>query len=153
MGGRSSVSRVLASIAITAGLLVGPATVASAAPAPESATGATIVPMAQKYYWIWSDDSEDTSRTFKKSKYHNQAGLPHLIITVEPADPARTIYLQFKQKGKWILENKVKTDSDGKATIELNPYCTNDTWCDGTWTYRLKAGDRYQNLKITYSET
>ncbi len=149
---RSSLSLVLASIAVTTGLLVGPVGAASAAPADEPGSRSAIVPMAQKYYWIWSDDSEATSRTFKKSKYHNQAGLPHLVITVEPATPARTIYLQFKQKGKWILENKVKTNDAGKATIELNPYCTNDTWCDGSWTYRLKAGDRYQNLKITYSE-
>ena len=62
------------------------------------------------------------------------------------------INLEFKQNGKWVVENKVATNSKGVANIDINPYCANDTWCDGTYTYRLKVGTQYAILKLTYSE-
>ena len=143
---RSVVTAVLAAVVVL------PAAAASAAPLSAPAHAVTALPAAQQYFWKWSDGSHKTSRTFKKSTYHAQAGLPHLVVTAQPAKPSRVVYLQFKQKGKWIVENKVTTNSKGVATIDLNPYCSNDTWCDGTWSYRLKIGSLYQNLKLTYSE-
>lgn len=133
---------------VLAGVAGAPATAAPSAPAPVPQT----VQAAQKYFWIWSDGSEKSKRTFKESKYGDQASLPHLVVTVEPAKPARTVYLQFKQDGKWIVENKVTSDGQGKAIIDINPYCSKNNWCDGTYAYRLKIGDRFANLKITYAE-
>ena len=144
-------SRSMVAAALAAVLLV-PAAAASAEPSSASSRIVTALPSAQQYFWKWSDGSQKTSRTFKKSTYHDQAGLPHLVVTAQPAKPSHVVYLQFKQKGKWIVENKVTTNSKGVATIDLNPYCSNDTWCDGTWSYRLKIGSLYQNLKLTYSE-
>ena len=107
---------------------------------------------AQQYFWKSSDGSQKTSRLFREKTYKTQAKLPHLVVTVVPATPAHAVYLQFQQKGKWITENKVTTDDTGVANIDLNPFCSNDTWCDGTWQYRLHVGKQNQNLKIAYSE-
>jgi hypothetical protein len=151
-----SPARALVAAAVGLVVALGSTTVATAAPAGEPGFRMPLtpiaVPMAQKYYWDWSDSSDATSRTFKKSKYHTQAKLPHLVAWAEPAKPSHTVYLKFKQNGKWVLETKKQTNSKGEVVLELNPYCNNNTWCDGTWTYRLSIGDVYQTFKITYAE-
>jgi hypothetical protein len=107
---------------------------------------------AQDYYWKWSDGSQKAVRTFDQSTYHSQKSLPHLVITAVPATPAQNVLLQFKENGKWSLENRVRTGADGVATVDINPYCSNDTWCDGTWKYRLKIGTQYQLLTLSFHQ-
>lgn len=123
----------------------------TAAPMAAGTVHAVSVPAAQQYFWKWSDGSQKTSRTFKQSQYQSAAKLPKLLVTAQPAKPTRTVYLEFSQKGKWVLESKTKTNSKGVATLSLIPYCDNQKWCSGTWNYRLKVGRSYQNLKLTYS--
>ena len=106
----------------------------------------------QEYFWKWSDGSLSQARTFTQAQYGTQSRLPHLIAWSEPAKPSHTVYLQFHQDGKWITESKAVTDSRGMATIDIDPMCSNDTWCDRTFTYRLKIGDQRARLSITYSE-
>jgi hypothetical protein len=128
-------------------VLVGFVLVAGSSLGAQAAT-----PAAQQVFWKWSDGSDKTSRTFKQSKYGDQAGLPYLQVNTVPARPSRNVYLQFKQKGKWVVENKGTTNKKGVLRLGLNPYCSNDTWCDGTYEYRLKVGSLYQTFRINYSE-
>jgi 5-hydroxyisourate hydrolase-like protein (transthyretin family) len=135
-----------------AALLLGPATLGSAAPLRPGHPPTSVEAASQKYYWKWSDGSQKTSRLFREKTYKTQAKLPHLVVTVQPASPAHFVYLQFKQKGKWVVENKGTTNKKGVLRLGLNPYCSNDTWCDGTYEYRLKVGSLYQTFRINYSE-
>jgi hypothetical protein len=105
---------------------------------------------AQKVYWKWSDESQKTLRLFREARYHRAAKLPRIVVTAVPAKPRRAVILQFQQKGKWLVETRTTTNAKGVATLKLDPYCTNRTWCDGTWTYRIKVGTLFQTLKVTY---
>jgi hypothetical protein len=145
---RRVIAAATAVIAVTAAL----AAPAHAATAREPVTRPPVARAAQQVFWKWSDGSAKISRTFTLSKYKDEAGLPTLVVTAIPAAPSRTVYLQFKQKGKWVVETKGTTGRKGVVRLRLNPYCSNDTWCDGVYDYRLKAGSLYQNLRITYSE-
>jgi len=149
---RSTWRRVVTTALVSATLLIGAGTAAGAVPLDASRAPSSAPSASQKFFWKWSDGSQKTSRLFREKTYKTQAKLPHLVITAVPATPKHDVLLQFKQKGKWVLENKVTTDSKGVANIDLNPFCSNDTWCDGTLSYRLKIGSVYQNLKIGFSE-
>lgn len=114
--------------------------------------GASSVAADQDYYWKWSDGSTSVKRTFTQAEYGTQSRLPHLVAWAEPASPRHNVYLQFHQDGKWITESRVMMNSRGIATIDIDPMCSNDTWCDRTFAYRLKIGDLRARLSITYSE-
>jgi hypothetical protein len=148
-------ARTIAAAGLGTALALGSTTVATAMPARDIVVGMpsapTAAPMAQDYYWDWSDGSDATTRTFKKSKYHTQARLPHLMARADPATPSHMVYLKFKENGKWVLETKKRTNGKGEASMDLNPYCKNNSWCDGTWTYRLSIGSSIQTFRITYS--
>ena len=148
-----TLSRAVVAIAASAAIGFSTIGVATAAPAAEPGSRATSVQAAQEYYWKWSDGSQKAKRTFIETDYGTQAALPHLLVTAVPARPSHRISLQFYQDGEWILEDRAPLNSKGVATLDLDPYCDNDTWCDGTYKYRLKVGTNYQILKITYSET
>lgn len=135
---RIVIGATVAALALIAGTAVSPA-------------GAS-VSAEQEYFWKWSDGSQASRRTFSEKKYHNQRSLPELVVTAVPAKPRHYVYLQFRQGGKWVLENKVALNSRGVARVDINPYCENDTWCDGTYRYRLKVVDSYATLAITYTE-
>jgi hypothetical protein len=151
---RRSMSRILVAL-VTAAALGAAVPAASAAPAAEPGGQAVAAPMAQSYYWDWSDGQGTLSRTFNKSEFGDQASLPHLIVTVKPASPKRVVYLKFKQDGKWLLEGKRTTSSKGVATLDFDPWCDADetNWCDGTWTYRVSIGSAYKTFKVTFSES
>lgn len=135
------------------GVVIGAAAlVAGLASSPASASVDSSVAAEQEYFWKWSDGSQATHRTFSQKKYGIQNNLPELVVTAVPARPRHYVYLQFRQGGKWVLENKVALNSKGVAHVDINPYCENDTWCDGTYKYRLKVVDSYANLTITYTE-
>jgi hypothetical protein len=142
-------------VALIASAAIGMSTigVASAAPAQEPGAHSAMVPAAQRYYWEWSDGSQKAKRTFVETDYGSQAALPHVLVTAVPARPNHYIYLQYYQDGKWVLEDKAGLSSKGVATLDIDPYCDNGTWCDGTYKYRVKVGANYQILKITFSET
>jgi hypothetical protein len=145
--------RVFVTAALGLSLVMGGAASANARPASESGGQLSARPMAQKYYWEWTDQFDTLSRTFKESQFGDAAALPHLIASVEPASPKRTVYLRFLQDGKWLLEAKKKTNSSGEATLDFNPWCNSaeTNWCDGTWTYKLSIGDVVKKFKIKYS--
>lgn len=105
----------------------------------------------QAYYWKWSDGSTSLTRTFTQSEYGTPSRLPRLVAWAEPASPRRLVHLQFRRRGTWITENTVRMDGRGIATIEIDPMCANDTWCDRTFAYRLTIGDRTARLAITYA--
>ena len=132
-------------VALSTVLALGLGSSAAAYAAPTSHVAAS-----QKYFWKWSDGSQKPARVFREARYVRAARLPRLVITAVPAKPARVVFLQFRQKGKWLVEMKTATNAKGVAVLKLDPYCTNRTWCDGTWNYRIKVGTLYQVLRVTY---
>jgi hypothetical protein len=136
--------RTASVVVVSLALLVGGAASATAAPELAAPTA------KQQVFWKWSDGSQKTSRVFREARYNRAGRLPKIIVTAVPAKPRRVVILQFKQKGKWLVERRTSTSTKGVATLTLDPYCTNKTWCDGTWNYRIKVGTLYQVLKVTY---
>lgn len=127
----------------TSGVAAQPAAHHHGPPAPRS---------VQEYYWSWSDTPKFTARTFIHSDYADQASLPKLVITVVPPNPRRVVYLEFYQDGAWSAENIVRTNARGIALVDLDPYCSNDSWCDGTYTYRLRMGSLTAPVSVSYFE-
>ena len=143
--------RAIVSVAMGLSLLIGGASAASALPAREAAPSAR--PMEQQYFWEWSDGYEKMSRTFKESDYGSQGLLPHIVVTVEPATPKRTVTLKYYEDGGWRLEGTKKTNSAGKASLDFNPWCNaaHTNWCDGSWKYKLAIGGVAKNFTIKFS--
>lgn len=136
---RTSIRDVVAAVAIGLG--------AAVIAAPPS------VAADQGYYWEWSDGSERTSRTFTQSEYGVQSTLPRIVVTAEPARPGQGVILQFLRNGQWTTETTARTNASGVAVLTIDPFCSTDTWCDRTLSYRLKAGAQTARLTITYSPT
>lgn len=108
---------------------------------------------SQGYYWMWSDGSRSLSRTFAESRYGTPANLPHLVVTAQPASPGRWVSLEFRVGDAWSTESRVRTDPSGVAEIDVNPFCTDDSWCDETIAYRLRAGGQTARLTVTYTRS
>jgi hypothetical protein len=75
-----------------------------------------------------------------------------LEVKVSPKSNVRTAHLQYwsESRNKWITEASGKTNRSGSLKLNIESYCDGDTWCDGTYTYRiyvLKKG----SLKAGYS--
>ncbi len=109
-------------------------------------------PTVQEYFWGWSDSGQFTSRTFVHTSYPDQASLPEIVIRLVPANPRRLVHLEFFQEGEWVVETIVRSNSRGLATMEFDPMCMNGTWCDGTYTYRLRIGGLTAPVSVTYVE-
>ena len=60
------------------------------------------------------------------------------------------IYVEFLQDGEWAAEWVAKPDANGRATVPVDPYCENKSWCDGTYKYRLKMPGAASNFEIAY---
>lgn len=106
----------------------------------------------QEYFWYWNDSRTFIPRTFIQADFVAPAALPKIVFTVVPATPSRLVYLEFRQDGQWVSENVVKTDAQGVALIDVDPFCSNLTWCDGTYRYRLRIGAVLAPVTISYSE-
>lgn len=115
------------------------------------ATPAAAQAADQRYHWKWSDGSTSTARTFTQAKYGLPSNLPQIVVTAEPASPARDVYLQFRRNGKWTTETRARTNPSGIATISVDPLC-GDEWCETTFTYRLVAGAQHATLTVRYAE-
>jgi hypothetical protein len=115
------------------------------------ATPAAAQAADQAYHWKWSDGSTATTRTFTQAKYGLPSNLPRIVVTAEPASPAREVYLQFRRNGRWTTEARARTNSAGIATIAVDPMC-GDEWCETTFSYRLVAGEQHANLAIRFAE-
>lgn len=139
---------VAATMVLAAGFSVRPVAASGAVPAP---LAPQVLPMAQEYYWEWSDGSRKATRTFSQAEYGMQSNLPHLVVTAVPARPSHEVLLQYYQDGEWFTENEVPTNSRGIASIDIDPYCRDDDWCDSTFKYRLKVDGQTARLRITYS--
>jgi hypothetical protein len=135
---------VVAALALVVAIGVPSAPAAAAPSLPD------VRPMASDYYWEWSDDSDALKRTFAQSEYGTQGRLPKLIVTSVPALPSHRVKLQFFQDGAWRTEQARMTDSEGIATLTLNPFCSSGQWCDSTYKYRLTVARKVVRLVITY---
>lgn len=148
---RRGLVSTFAALGLLSTLVVAPSAAWSVA-SDALAAGPAVVAAEQSYWWEWSDGSTARRRTFTQARYGVQTNLPHLVTHAEPAYPRRYVVLQYWQDGRWHFENSVKTNSRGIATIDINPYCSNDTWCDGTWKYRMKIGGQTARVTITFAE-
>ncbi|MHB1213073.1 MAG: hypothetical protein ACYC0W_12585, partial [Candidatus Nanopelagicales bacterium] len=99
----------------------------------------------------WSDGSCKATRTFSQSEYGMQGNLPHLVVTAVPGRPSHEVLLQYYQDGEWFTENEVPLNSRGIASIDIDPYCKDDDWCDATFKYRIKVDGQTARLRITYT--
>lgn len=98
--------------------------------------------------WSWSDGQTGETRTFLSSQYTAQS-LPKLKVHVAPGT-AGVLYLEFKQEGDWNAEWATKPDANGNATVPIDPFCADSSWCDGTYEYRLKMPGLASFVTIEY---
>lgn len=132
---------------------VGAASPALAAPEVVPGSHQTARPAVQQFFWEWSDGVDAKRRTFREPEYQTQENLPRLVVSAEPAKPQQFIKLQYKDGSTWRREDAGLTNGRGVVSLELNPYCENGSWCDGTYKYRLLVNGKYTVFTITYSET
>jgi hypothetical protein len=136
-------------LAITSlSVLAGPA---SARPSDRDSSAALALPAVQQFYWEWSDGVDAKVRTFRESRYQVAENLPQLVVSADPARPQQYVKLQYKQDGTWKREDAGLTNGKGTVALDLNPYCKDGDWCDGTFKYRLLVNGRYTNFTITYA--
>ncbi len=99
--------------------------------------------------WKWSDTGTDLDRVFESSTYASGKRLPTMKVNVGP-DQAGLLYLEFEQEGEWNAEWVARPDADGTAIIPIDPYCANQSWCDGEYRYRLKMPGLTSYVDIEY---
>lgn len=102
------------------------------------------------YYWKWSDGSRQTTRTFTQARWGAQERLPRLVVTAQPAAPSRLVLLQADRGGTWTTETSARTNRDGIARIEVDPYCASGIWCRDTFRYRLLVEGQSAPLTLTF---
>jgi hypothetical protein len=98
--------------------------------------------------WRWSDGVTSATREFTSSDF-SASRLPRLKVHVEPGTPG-LLYLEFKQEGEWNAEWVTRPDANGDATMPIDPFCADTSWCDGTYEYRLKMPGFASYLTIAY---
>ena len=145
-----SLASLVTAFAVATTVAAASASPVAAAPLAEPLSAVSIAPAAQEFYWEWSDGVDAKVRTFRESKYQAAENLPVLYVFAEPARPQQFVKLQYKQGSTWKREDGALTNRAGRATLELNPYCENGTWCGGTYKYRLLVNGIYTVFTITY---
>ncbi len=99
--------------------------------------------------WSWSDTGTDLNRVFESSTYSGEKKLPTMKVSVGP-DQTGLVYLEFEQEGDWNPEWVARPDANGNATIPIDPYCADESWCDGEYHYRLKMPGLVSYVEIDY---
>ena len=143
----------IAAAALGLALALGGTTVANAMPASQPGAHVSARPMAQEYFWDWSDGYNKLGRTFKKSDYGSAGLLPHLIVSAEPASPRHAVVLKYYEDGKWYTESTKNTNSAGKASLNFNPWCNaaHTKWCDGSWKYKVTIAGLDKTFTVKFS--
>ena len=67
-----------------------------------------------------------------------------------PAGQNGLIYVEFQQEGEWNAEWVTRPDAKGRATVPIDPYCEDGSWCDGTYKYRLKMPGLAAYFEVSY---
>jgi len=124
-------------------IAVAGALVAASAPTPAAADG-------QSYFWRWTDGSDAKVRTLGEDRYRTQQNLPGLVVIAHPSAPRRLVTLEYHDRAGWHREDTARTDRDGRAVLELNPYCADGSWCMDTVRYRLLVNGVDTTFAITY---
>ena len=75
----------------------------------------------------------------------------YISVEVKPIKPIRTIRLQFWSGKKWVQETSAKTASNGRGYLYFDPYCSDGTYCDGEFKYRVLV-DAASGQKATTSK-
>lgn len=149
--GRPWLSSVLGMAGLTATLAVLPIGGAVADHRHDAAPNRPAAASAASFSWAWGDGSVTATRTFAQSEYRSQS-LPRILVTTAPTSAPVPVYLQFFQDGSWNTEAIVPTNAHGQATISLDPYCEDGSWCDGTYSYRLKVGRITTLITVVFDE-
>ena len=124
-------------------IAVAGALVAASAATPAAADG-------QSYFWRWTDGSDAKVRTLGEGRYRTQQRLPRLVVFAHPSTPRRLVTLEYGDRTGWHPEDTARTDRDGRAVLELNPYCADGSWCTDTVGYRLLVNGIDTTFAITY---
>ena len=74
----------------------------------------------------------------------------YISVSIKPTKPVRTIRLQYWTGKKWVQENSAKTGSGGNGYLYFDPYCSDGTYCDGEYKYRVVV-DASSAQKVAFS--
>lgn len=100
----------------------------------------------QAVTWGWEDGIDKGHRDFSEDDYDTAAEMPSLIVTVSPASTGRRIILETYDSylQTWSQELATRTNSQGIAKFQVDPYCSDEfgsapAWCDHDKTYRIRV--------------
>ena len=96
---------------------------------------------AQKWTWdIYGDCSDYNDMNDEYAMFEEDDSYTcYVSAKITPAKAGRVFYLQYFDK-KWKTESSTKTNSKGQVWLYPSPYTcgeTGDSYCDGTYTYRI----------------
>jgi hypothetical protein len=130
--------KVLATI-IGAGLLINLAPPAQAAPQSIS-------------YYMNGDCSDYYDEESEYAFFESEPDWDcYVSVEIKPTKPVRTIRLQFWTGKKWSQESSAKTSSSGRGYLYFDPYCSDGSYCDGEYKYRVVV-DAASGQKVAYSK-
>jgi hypothetical protein len=96
--------------------------------------------------WSWEDGADKGHRDFSEDDYDIASDMPSLKVTVSPAGTGRRIILEKYDSylQTWSTELSTRTDGNGIAKFQVDPYCTDEfgsdpAWCDHDKTYRIRV--------------
>lgn len=130
-------SRVLAAASVIAVCLTG---------APSSA--AVTDP---SWFWEWSDGSRAVARAVAEDRFGTWERVPAVRVASSPRAGGVRVLLQVHDAGRWRTEDSAVTDARGRASLRINPYCSDGAWCTGTSRYRLRAGPATATFTVTFT--
>lgn len=103
------------------------------------------------WFWEWSDGARDRDRPVSEQRFGTWERIPALTVASSPARSGVRVVLQVLQGNTWHTEDETVTDARGRARLRVNPYCENGAWCEGTGTYRIRAGRATASLTVDFS--
>lgn len=109
---------------------------------------------AQRVSYFISGECNDNSEMYGEYALYEEYGDTCVLeVRVSPKSVVRTVHLQYwsETRNKWISERTLKTNKQGVAKLDIEPYCEDDLWCDGTYTYRIYVLAR-SGQKANYSQ-
>jgi hypothetical protein len=140
--------RPFATVLATLAAVLVTAVIASAA----GTIGTSVTPTERKtkaVTWAWSDGPSGSERRVFVADDYAKGELPTIVVRA-PKD-REFYYLQFKQDGEWNTEWIARAEN-GRASLVLDPFCENGTWCDGAYEYRIKGPNASQVFLVEYWE-
>jgi hypothetical protein len=92
-------------------------------------------------FFIGGECSENFEYYEEYALYEDDFDSCYFSIRVTKPSVKRTMRVQYfdEDLGEWVTENSARTNKRGNATVFVEDYCgiDYDTYCDGTWAFRV----------------